>query len=38
MQEMYQNYVEGADDWDVPRVSHNPNPRKKSPSSNMAPS
>lgn len=29
MQEMYQNYVEGADDWDVPRVSHNPNPRKK---------
>lgn len=31
MQEMYQNYVEGADDWDVPRVSHNPNPRKKSP-------
>lgn len=25
MQEMYQNYVEGADDWDVPRVSHNPN-------------
>lgn len=22
MQEMYQNYVEGADDWDVPKVSH----------------
>lgn len=38
MQEMYQNYVEGADDWDVPRVSHNPNPRKNPPSSNMAPS
>lgn len=30
MQEMYQNYVEGADDWDVPRVSLNPNPSKKS--------
>lgn len=30
MQEMYQNYVEGADDWDVPRVSLNPVTSKKS--------